>query len=264
MIAVRDVSVTFHAGTPLERPALRSLFFEIPAGEFVTVIGSNGAGKSTLLNLIGGEVRATAGSVLIDGLDVTQWPVHRRAVWVSRVFQDPLAGTCDALTVEENLAIAWNRCHARNLAPALTRSLRTLCRDRLAKAGLGLENRMSDRVGLLSGGQRQVVSLVMAALVPMKVLLLDEHTAALDPVTADTVMRLTRELVEEGQLTALMVTHSMRQALQFGHRTVMLHRGSIALDLAGPDRTGLDVAGLLKHFERVSREEVSDDALLLG
>jgi putative tryptophan/tyrosine transport system ATP-binding protein len=264
MIRVENVSVTFNAGTPLAHLALDDLSFFMPSGQFVTVIGSNGAGKSTLLNLLSGELAADSGSVSIDGVDVTTVPVHRRAKWVSRVFQDPLAGTCNALTVEENLALASCRASARNLRLALDRPLREMCRARLAQARLGLENRLGDRIGLLSGGQRQVVSLVMAALVPMRILLLDEHTAALDPLTAETVLQLTQTLIDEAGLTALMVTHSMRQALRFGQRTIMLHQGRVALDLPAEERAGLGVQDLLAKFEHASRAEVSDDALLLG
>ena len=264
MIEVRAVTVRFGAGTPDERCALDNLSLSIPAGQFVTVIGSNGAGKSTLLNTLSGDVRPHRGQVLIDGTDVTSWPGHRRAPLVARVFQDPLAGTCDALTIEDNLAIAADRGRRRGLRPASNTALRARCREGLARLGLGLENRLGDRIGLLSGGQRQVASLVMAAMQPMKVLLLDEHTAALDPRTAAFVLRLTDEIVGRDRLTTLMVTHSMRQALDHGDRTVMMHEGKVALDVAGSERAALDVPDLLALFERVRGETLSDDALLLA
>ncbi len=264
MIEIRAVTVRFGAGTPDERCALDAVNLSIPAGQFVTVIGSNGAGKSTLLNTLSGDVRPYRGQVLIDGTDVTDWPGHRRAPLVARVFQDPLAGTCDALTIEENLALAAGRGRARGLRPASNAALRARCREGLARLGLGLENRLGDRIGLLSGGQRQVASLVMSAMQPMKVLLLDEHTAALDPRTAAFVLRLTDEIVGRDRLTTLMVTHSMRQALDHGDRTVMMHEGKVALDVAGPERAALDVPDLLALFERVRGETISDDALLLA
>lgn len=267
MITIRNAEVTFKRGTPLETPALRGLDLEIPTGQFLSVIGSNGAGKSTLLNLLAGTVAMNAdssGRVLIDGRDVTRLPAAARARFVSRVFQDPLAGTCEELTVEENIALATMRTRRRSFRLALKRDIRALYRERLAAIGLGLENRLGDQMGLLSGGQRQAVSLVMASMAETRVLLLDEHTAALDPKTAEFVLDLTRRIVEERKLTVLMVTHSMRQALDFGERTVMLHKGKVALDVAGDERVGLDVSDLLQLFGRLQGEEVTDDALLLG
>ncbi len=263
MIAVRDLSVTFGKGTPLETPALRGLSLEIPAGQFVTVIGSNGAGKSTLLNALAGEVTPDRGRIEIDDVDVTRQTTDQRAGVAARVFQDPMAGTCEALTIEENLALAAQRGQRRGLRSASNGHQRARFRDQLARLNLGLENRLDDRMGLLSGGQRQAVSLLMATLQPMKILLLDEHTAALDPKTGAFVLGLTREIVAEQQLTTLMVTHSMRQALDVGTRTVMLHRGQIAFDVAGDEREGLDVPDLLALFERSRGEELADDGLLL-
>lgn len=264
MIRAENLEVTFGAGTPLENRALRGLSLDIPQGQFVTVIGSNGAGKSTLLNSLAGEVLADKGQILIDDQDVTRWPTNKRAGLVARVFQDPLAGTCEGLTIEENLALALKRGQGRGLAASIRREYRELFTERLARLGLGLEKRLGDRMGLLSGGQRQAVSLLMATLQPMKILLLDEHTAALDPKTAAFVLELTRSIIEEQQLTALMVTHSMRQALDVGHRTLMLHGGEIAFDVAGDERAGLDVPDLLALFSKVKGEELSDDSLLLG
>ncbi len=264
MIAARSLSVIFGKGTPLETVALAGIDLAIPAGEFVTVIGSNGAGKTTLLNAIAGEVEIDRGSLAIDGQEVTRWPAARRAGLMARVFQDPLAGTCEALTVEENLALAHGRGRRRGLRLALTRAIREQFAERLTPLGLGLERRLADRIGLLSGGQRQVVSLVMATLAPMRILLLDEHTAALDPRTAAFVLDLTRTLVAEGGLTALMVTHSMRQALDCGSRTLMMHEGRIVLDVSGGERQAMDVPDLVHLFERVRGERLADDALLLS
>lgn len=264
MIRLRDIDVVFAAGTALETHALRSVDLEIAAGDFVTVIGSNGAGKSTLLNILSGALRPSAGKVEIDSTDVTAWSTEKRAALVARVFQDPMAGSCEALSMEENLALAAARGRRRGLAPALGRSLRGRLRAALGDLGLGLEDRLGDPMGMLSGGQRQAVSLLMATLQPMKILLLDEHTAALDPRTGISVLDLTRRLVEAEALTTLMVTHSMRQALDVGNRTLMLHQGRIVFDLAGDERRGLEVADLLRLFEQSQGEGLADDGLLLG
>lgn len=264
MIRLEGIKVTFGADTPLETKALRGLSLVIGAGQFVTVIGSNGAGKSTLLGVLSGDVTPDQGSIVIDGRDVTRLPAHRRAELVARVFQDPKAGTCEQLTIEENMALGIARGSIRSFRKALDPARRRQFQESLAELGLGLENRLTDPVGLLSGGQRQAVSLLMAALAPMKILLLDEHTAALDPRTADLVLDLTRKIVERHGLTALMVTHSMRQALDHGTRTVMLHEGRIAFDVADEVRAGLDVPDLLALFRRRQGGELDDDALLVG
>ncbi len=264
MLSAQDLHITFNPGTPIETRALRGMSLEIPAGQFVTVIGSNGAGKSTFLNAISGDLGVDSGRIAIDGLDVTRQPVWSRAQRVARVFQDPMAGTCEDLTIEENMALAQQRGTRRGLRGAVKASERAMYRERLATLGLGLENRLTDRIGLLSGGQRQAVSLLMAALQPSRILLLDEHTAALDPRTADFVLQLTSRIVAENQLTTMMVTHSMRQALDVGQRTVMLHQGQVVLDVAGEERARMDVPDLLQMFERVRGEKLADDALLLG
>ncbi|WP_323011250.1 ABC transporter ATP-binding protein [Castellaniella sp.] len=264
MLSAQNLQITFNPGTPIETQALRGMSLEIPAGQFVTVIGSNGAGKSTFLNAISGEQIVDSGVILIDGEDVTRQPVWDRARKVARVFQDPMAGTCENLSIEENLSLALGRGQFRSLRRAVRQEMRVLFRERLAVLGLGLENRLTDRIGLLSGGQRQAVSLLMAALRPSRILLLDEHTAALDPRTALFVLELTARIVAEHGLTTMMVTHSMRQALDVGDRTVMLHQGRVVLDVSGDTRAGLEVPDLLAMFERVRGEELADDTLLLG
>ncbi len=264
MIEVQDLRITFGAGTAMETPALRGVSLEIPEGQFVTVIGSNGAGKTTLLNALSGEAIPDSGRVLIDGTDVTDWPTFRRAQLAARVFQDPMAGSCANLSIIENLGLANARGRKRTIGPATGKALREKARSRLARLELGLEDRLDDPMELLSGGQRQAVSLLMATFNPMKILLLDEHTAALDPKIAAFVIGLTRSIVEERKLTTMMVTHSMRQALDVGERTVMLHEGQIVLDVSGNERQGLTVEDLLHMFEKVRGEELDDDTLLLG
>jgi len=264
VIRLEGIRVTFARGTPLETPALRGVDLTIGPGEFVTVIGSNGAGKSTLLNAVSGEVRPEAGRVLVDDTEVTGWPAARRAALVARVFQDPVAGSCAELTLEENLALAHARGRRRGLRRALEPARRDLFRERLAELGLGLEARLAERMDRLSGGQRQAVSLLMATLQPSRALLLDEHTAALDPRTAEMVLELTRRVVAEHRLTTLMVTHSMSQALAVGSRTLMLHEGRIALDVSGAERDGLGVADLVALFAAARQQVLDDDSLLLG
>ena len=264
MMRAENLKITFNPGTPIENPALRGMSLSIADGEFVTVIGSNGAGKSTFLNAISGDLAVDSGIICIDNQDVTRLPAHKRAHLVARVFQDPMAGTCEALSIEENMALAYKRGQKRSLGLALNKSTREFFREKLSLLKLGLENRLTDRMGLLSGGQRQAVSLLMAALQPSRILLLDEHTAALDPRTADFVLRLTERIVAESQLTTMMVTHSMRQALDVGDRTVMLHQGQVVLDVSGEERKRLDVPDLLQMFEKVRGEKLADDALLLG
>ncbi|MDY7115391.1 ATP-binding cassette domain-containing protein [Halomonas sp. SSL-5] len=264
MIELQDIHVTFNPGTPLENHVLKGIDLTIDEGEFVTVIGGNGAGKSTLLNVLAGEIIAQPGRVLIGGRDVTRLAAFKRADLVARVYQDPLAGTCSTLTLEENMALAFARGRRRRLGRALDASLRGRLRDNLARLGLGLEDRLHDSIGLLSGGQRQAVSLLMAALQPMEILLLDEHTAALDPRIASFVLELSADIIREQRLTALMVTHSMRQALDVGHRTIMMDQGEVAFDVKGEEREGLGVPDLLRLFERARGEQVDDDSLLLG
>ncbi len=264
MIDVQGLKITFNKDTPMESRALRGLDLSIPAGQFVTVIGSNGAGKSTFLNALSGEARPDTGRILIDDTDVTNWPAHRRAALVARVFQDPMAGSCANLTIADNMGLAAARTGRRSLTTAVPRKIRAEFQEHLARLELGLENRLDDPMELLSGGQRQAVSLLMATIRPMKILLLDEHTAALDPKIAAFVLGLTCRIVAEQNLTTLMVTHSMRQALDVGDRTVMLHEGRVVLDVAGSERKGMKVEDLLHMFEKVRGQELDDDKLLLG
>ncbi|MBL6998999.1 MAG: ABC transporter ATP-binding protein [Gammaproteobacteria bacterium] len=264
MISLSDVEVTFGVNTPLETQALRGVSLNIREGEFVTVIGSNGAGKSSLLNALSGEVSISSGRIEIDNCDVTRLDTSRRAGLVARIFQDPLAGSCEFLSIEENLALADARGRRRSFRSALNEQRKQPYRDYLSRLNLGLEHRLQDKMGLLSGGQRQAVSLLMATLQPSKILLLDEHTAALDPKTSQFVLQLTRQIIEEKKLTALMVTHSMKQALEVGTRTIMLHRGRIIFDIQGPQREGLKVSDLLELFSNTQGEQLDEDALLLG
>ena len=264
MMKLDNLKITFNRGTPIENPVLRGLSLNISDGEFVTVIGSNGAGKSTLLNAICGDYLVDSGAVYLNGQDVTRKGTWQRAAAVARVFQDPMLGTCEGLTIEENMALAYNRGRKRGLSFFTNKNARDLFREKLAMLKLGLEDRLTDRMGLLSGGQRQAVSLLMASLQPSNILLLDEHTAALDPKTAAFVMDLTDKIVKENNLTVMMVTHSMRQALDHGERTVMLQQGQVVLDVKGEMRDKMDVADLLSMFEKTRGEEISDDSLLLG
>lgn len=264
MIEVDNVSVIFNPKTPIERVALRDLSFKLDEGDFVSVIGSNGAGKSTLLGAIAGDVPVSKGRITISGTDVTHLSADRRASYVARVFQDPLAGSCGNMTVAENLSIACSRGKWRNLRSALRRSILSHIVERIAELGLGLEDRLHQPMGALSGGQRQSLALVMATMAPSSVLLLDEHTAALDPRNAEFVLSLTKKLVEQYKLTVLMVTHSMRQALEFGSRTVMLHNGNIVFDIHEPERGGLGIEDLLRMFKNARGEELSEDRLLVG
>ncbi len=263
MIELNNLFITFNKGTVIENPVLRGLTLNVAEGEFVSVIGSNGAGKSTLLNAISGDYPIDSGEIFIQGKEVSHTTSWQRANLVARVFQDPMAGTCEALTIEENMALAYQRGRKRGLGFALNRQLRELFKEKLSLLGLGLENRLTDQMGRLSGGQRQAVSLLMASLQPSNILLLDEHTAALDPKTTAFVLELTNKIVREQKLTTLMVTHSMRQALDYGDRTVMLHQGQVAFDVAGEARKKMDVPDLLRLFEQTRHEKLSDDGLLL-
>jgi putative ABC transport system ATP-binding protein len=263
MISLENIQITFNKGTPLEMRALRGVDLAIPKGQFLTVIGSNGAGKSTLLNILAGELIPDNGRVAVEDLEVTRWPIYRRSSVIARLFQDPRAGICEQMSIIENIAIASARTSPRKFGFAITGDIRDQAVERLKMLGIGLEKRLGDRVALLSGGQRQALSLIMATFGPAKILLLDEHTAALDPGAADLVMRLTDEIVRRLEITTLMVTHSMRQALDYGNRIVMLHQGRIMLDISGAERASMKAEDLLQLFRRKEGEELTDDQLLL-
>ena len=262
MLDLIDISKTFFAGTVNERTALDGVHLTLAAGEFLTVIGSNGAGKSTMLNTIAGKLTPDSGRVVLDGVDVTKQPDHRRAGQIGRVFQDPLAGTAPEMTIEENLSLAYSRGRRRGLRKGVTRAKREFFAQELASLELGLERRLTMKVGLLSGGQRQALSLLMATFSEPKILLLDEHTAALDPQRAELVTRLTAEAVERHRLTTVMVTHNMEQALQVGTRLVMMHEGRVVVDIAGERKERATVADLLSAFEQVKGAGLDDRTLL--
>ena len=261
MLRVENVNMTFAAGTVNARVALRDVGLHLNPGEFLTVIGSNGAGKSTLLNVIAGTIRADSGTVAIDGRDVTRLSDHQRARYIGRVFQNPASGTAPHMSIEENLAMALERGRRRGLRWGVTRAKRERFRTELTALEQGLDARLEDWVSLLSGGQRQALSLLMATFSEPKILLLDEHTAALDPQRAALVSRLTTEIVERFGLTTLMVTHNMDQALRLGNRLVMMHEGRIVLDLDSARKARMTVKGLLAEFEKVKGAEL-DDSLL--
>lgn len=265
MISLEGIHVTFNAGTPLETKAVKGIDLTIKEGEFVTVIGSNGSGKSTTLNTLSGDIFPSKGKITIGDQNVTKWSVAKRAGLIARVFQDPLIGSCENLTIEENMALAWHRGKKFAFKSALNTENRDVFKMQLERLGLGLEKRLGDKMGLLSGGQRQAISLLMSSLQPAKILLLDEHTAALDPKTAAFVLDLTNQIIQENKLTTLMVTHSMQQALEVGTRTIMLHEGNIVFDVSGDERKGLTVHDLLDLFKKNQHgAELSDDSLLLS
>ncbi len=264
MIVLDSIVKYFHRGSVNEVFALNNLSLTIGEGEFVSVIGSNGAGKSTLLNCIAGGFFPDSGTVSINGLDVTRWPEYRRAGLIARVFQDPLLGTCPSATIEQNMALAIRRGMRRGLAPGVRHADRERFRRELAHLGLGLEDRLLDKVGLLSGGQRQALTMLMATMVRPEVLLLDEHIAALDPKTAGQILLLTRDIIAGQRLTTLMITHNMKHAIAFGDRLIMLHQGRIIFDVAGDDKKNLTVADLLARFYQTQGEELALDSLLLG
>jgi len=248
VVSLDGLSITFHPRTPDERIALNDLSLTLAPGDFAVVIGSNGAGKSTLLNVLAGALFPDRGVIRVDGVDVTGWPVHRRAAMISRVFQDPMLGTAPALSIEENLAFAAMRGRHRGFGAALGAAQRKHFAELLAPYGLGLEQRLAAPASLLSGGQRQVLALVMATLASPRILLLDEHTAALDPGTAALVMRATESIITTHQLTALMITHNMRHAIDHGNRLIAMEAGRIKLDIAGPDKADLSVDDLVRRF----------------
>lgn len=264
MIELCQISITFHAGTALENQIFKNLTLKIDQGDVVTVIGGNGAGKSTLLKVITGDVLPCQGQVFIENQDVTFVPANERAVMVSRVFQDPRLGSCPELTIEENMVLALNRGQRRGLKLALTSSRQQLFKDLLASLNLSLENRLDLPMGLLSGGQRQAVCLLMAVLAPSKILVLDEHTAALDPKNSLAIIQLTQQLIQEKKLTVLMVTHSMHQALSVGNRTLMLNEGQIVLDLQAEERKNMTEKTLIELFKQKIHNLYAEDEFLIN
>ena len=263
MITLDQCTKYFHRGSVNEVLALDDVSLAIGDADFITIIGSNGAGKSTLLNALAGSFLLDSGTITIADQDLTRWPEYRRAKLIARVFQDPLLGTCPSATIEQNMALAFRRGKRRGLGPGVRAGDREFFYRELSKIGLGLEHRLQDRVGLLSGGQRQALTMLMATLVRPEVLLLDEHIAALDPKTAGQILALTREIVADQGLTTLMITHNMKHAIDYGNRLIMLHQGRIILDVSGEQKNGLSVDDLLQQFYKVQGEELANDSMLL-
>lgn len=264
MLKIDNIRKTFNAGTINEKVALNGVSLSLEEGDFITIIGGNGAGKSTMLNMVAGVWPVDSGKILIGGDDVTRLSEHKRAKYLGRVFQDPMTGTATTMSIEENMAIAARRGERRGLTWGITRKERDIYREKLATLGLGLEDRLTSKVGLLSGGQRQAITLLMAALKEPKLLLLDEHTAALDPKTAAKVLEISDQIIEEHHLTAMMVTHNMKDAIAHGNRLIMMHEGKIILDIAGDEKKQLTVEDLLRQFEKVSGEQFASDKALLS
>ena len=264
MLEIKNVTKTFNPGTVNEKLALDNFSLTLEDGDFVTVIGGNGAGKSTMMNAIAGVWPVDSGKIIIDGVDVTKLPEHKRAKYLGRVFQDPMTGTAATMGIEENLALAKRRGHGRTLRAGISRKEREEYKELLKILDLGLEERLTSKVGLLSGGQRQALTLLMATLQKPKLLLLDEHTAALDPKTAAKVLETTEFIVQRDQLTTLMITHNMRDAIAHGNRLIMLNEGHIILDIRGEEKKKLTVEELLHKFEAASGEEFASDKAILG
>lgn len=264
MLNVTNISKTFNPGTVNKKAALREVSLHLEEGDFVTVIGGNGAGKSTLLNAVAGVWPVDSGTISIGGVDVTKLPEHKRAKYIGRVFQDPMLGTAATMQIEENLALAARRGERRTLRPGITKEEREQYRELLKILDLGLEDRLTSKVGLLSGGQRQALTLLMATLCKPQLLLLDEHTAALDPKTAAKVLESTERIVNKDHLTTLMITHNMKDAIVHGNRLIMMHEGKIILDIAGEDKKKLTVEQLLARFGQATGSDEADDKLLLS
>ena len=264
MLEIKNVYKTFNAGTVNEKVALKGLDLTLEDGDFVTVIGGNGAGKSTMLNAVAGVWPIDMGKILIDGQDVTRLSEHQRAKYIGRVFQDPMMGTAATMGIEENLALAARRGAARSLRTGFTKKEREEYHELLKTLDLGLEDRMTSKVGLLSGGQRQAVTLLMATLKKPKLLLLDEHTAALDPKTAAKVLALSEKIVQENHLTTLMITHNMKDAIKYGNRLIMMYEGHVIYDVRGEEKVNLQVSDLLQRFEQVSDGDFANDRMLLS
>lgn len=264
LLNMMHIEKSFNIGTINEKKVLNDLSLTINDGDFITVIGGNGAGKSTMLNTIAGVYKVDGGRILLDGQDITYKGETDRAQYIGRVFQDPMMGTAPTMMIEENLAMAYRRTKKRGLGWGISAKEREIYRQALAQLGLGLEDRMSTKVGLLSGGQRQAVTLLMATLQKPKLLLLDEHTAALDPATSANVLELSDKIIKENNLTALMVTHNMQNAIDYGNRLVMMNGGRIILDISGEEKKRLTIEDLLKKFESVSGGKFTTDSVLLG
>ena len=264
MLDIQNIHKTFNAGTVNEKHALKGISLHLDAGDFVTVIGGNGAGKSTMLNAVAGVWPVDSGKIVIGGVDVTGLPEHKRAKYIGRVFQDPMTGTAATMQIEENLALALRRGKPRTLRTGITKGEREQYRELLKLLDLGLEDRLTSKVGLLSGGQRQALTLLMATLQKPKVLLLDEHTAALDPKTAAKVLATTDRIVNRDNLTTIMITHNMKDAIAHGNRLIMMSEGQIILDIRGEDKKHLTVEDLLHQFEKVSGQEFTSDKAILG
>ena len=264
MLDISNVTKTFNAKTVNERVALNNISLQLKDEDFVTVIGGNGAGKSTLLNAIAGVWPVDSGSIVVDGTDLSGIPEYKRAALLGRVFQDPMMGTAGTMQIEENLALAARRGKKRTLKPGITKEERSFFRDRLAELGLGLENRMTAKVGLLSGGQRQALTLLMATLNKPKLLLLDEHTAALDPRTAAKVLELSEKIIRENRLMTLMVTHNMKDAIRYGNRLIMMNEGRVILDISGEEKKQLTIELLMDAFAKASGESFVNDRMLLS
>lgn len=263
MLEIKNVTKVFNAGTVNEKVALNNLSLTLEDGDFVTVIGGNGAGKSTMLNAVAGVFAVDAGQIVIDGTDITRLPEHKRAAFIGRVFQDPMTGTAADMWIEENMALAYRRGKKRGLRWAITAKDRANYREMLKELELGLEDRLSTKVGLLSGGQRQAITLLMATMNRPKLLLLDEHTAALDPKTAAKVLELSDKFIGEEKLTAMMVTHNMRDAIAHGNRLIMMNAGKIILDVKGEEKSALTVEALLEVFAKTSGTQFANDRALL-
>lgn len=264
MLQICNIYKTFNAGTQNEKHALNGVSLTLKDGDFVTVIGGNGAGKSTTLNAIAGTWQVDSGQILIDGLDITNYSEHKRAKYLGRVFQDPMNGTAATMSILENMAIAARRGKKRGLRWGVTKQEKEEYMEMLKKIGLGLEDRLTSKVGLLSGGQRQALTLLMATIQKPKLLLLDEHTAALDPKTAKKVLTLTDEIIREHNLTAVMITHNMKDAINYGNRLVMMYEGRIIYDVEGEEKKQLKVSDLLAKFEQVSGGEFANDRMILA
>lgn len=264
MLDIKDISITFNEGTPDEKIALDNINLQLEEGDFVTIIGSNGAGKSTLMNVISGNILPDVGDISIDGKQVVHLPEYKRSAYIGRVFQDPMAGTAPSMSIEENLAMAYSRNKKRRLRSGVTKKRKEMFRDYLKTLNLGLEDRLRAKVGLLSGGERQALSLLMTTFTEPNILLLDEHTAALDPSRAELITDLTKDVVRKSGLTTLMVTHNMQQALDLGNRLIMMDKGQIIFEVSGEEKQKLAIQDLLNEFKRIRGSELQDDRAVLG